>query len=207
MSKNYLIITAAHLNSDRNSEYENCLKSILKFSSFFNKIFLLECVSKNIEELEYLEKYDVEIIISDFDNSNPNYGISEFLHIDGFLKKSHEIKEEDNIVKLTGRYILKTDSFLKKIPFDKNILAKLDGDIWDNITGNNNRGVHTFYIIFKKNVISNFISYIINNNLINSRDPIEWILKDYMSINNETFYDGELGVETNFSSTGWRIIT
>jgi hypothetical protein len=86
-------------------------------------------------------------------------------------------------------------------------LAKLDGDIWDNITGNRNRGVHTFYIIFKKNVISNFISYIINNNLMNSKNPIEWILKDYMSINNETFYDGELGVETNFSSNGWKILT
>ena len=207
MSKSYLIITAAHLNSDRNSEYESSLKSVSQFSSFFNKIFLLECVSKNIEDLEYLKKYGVEIIISDSDNSNPNCGINEFLHIDSFLKINNEIKEQDNIVKLTGRYLLKTDSVLKKIPFDRNILAKLDGDIWDNITGNRNRGVHTFYIIFKKNVISNFISYIINNNLMNSKNPIEWILKDYMSINNETFYDGELGVETNFSSNGWKILT
>jgi hypothetical protein len=207
MFKNYLIITAAHSNSDRNSEYESSLKSILEFSSFFNKIFLLECVSKNIEDLEYLRKYGIEIIISDFDNSKSNYGINEFLHIDSFLKNNNEINNEDNIIKLTGRYLIKNDNALKKIPFAKNILAKLDGDIWDNITGNRNRGVHTFYIIFKKNVISDFISYIINNNLINSMDPIEWILKDYMSITNESFYDGELGVETNFSSNGWRILT
>lgn len=207
MSKSYLIITAAHLNSDRNSEYERSLKSIFQFSSFFDKIFLLECVSKKIEDLEYLKNYGVEIIISDFDNSNTNYGINEFLHIDCFLKNNIEIAEEDNIVKITGRYLLKTDSILKKIPFNGNILAKLDGDIWDNITGNRNRGVHTFYIIFKKNFISNFISYIIDKNLINSIDPIEWMLKDYMSINNEAFYEGELGVETNFSGNGLKVIT
>lgn len=206
MLKNYVIITSAHSNSDRNYEYESSLISILNFSDFFDKIILLECVSKNIDDLEYLKKYGIEIVISDFENSNQNYGINEFLHIDGFLKKNHEIKAEDNIIKITGRYHLKNDILLKKIPFESNIVAKLDGDIWDIFTGNNNRGVHTFYIIFKKIYISGFISYITNNN-INSMDPIEWMLKDYMSMNNEKFYDGELGIETNFSINGWKILT
>jgi effector-binding domain-containing protein len=207
MFNKYLIITTAHINIERNIEYEKSLKSILEFSNIFDKIFLLECFSKNMNDLEYLKKFNIEIVISDFDNSKPNYGINEFIHIDNFLKKTDYINNDDYIVKITGRYILKTNNFLKQIPFNGNILAKLDGDIWDSFTGNNNRGVHTFYIIFKKEIIHNFISYIENNNLTYTMDPVEWIIKDYMLINNESFYNGELGIETNFSSNGWKIIT
>jgi len=51
MSKKYLIITSAHLDSSRNEDYENSIKATIPFSENFDKIFLLECVSKNIDDL------------------------------------------------------------------------------------------------------------------------------------------------------------
>jgi hypothetical protein len=209
MIKNYLIITSAHLDSSRNKDYENSIKSCILFSKKFDKIFLLECVSKNMDDLEYLKKYDIEIVISDLVNSYENYGINEFLHINQFLKKQTHIKNDDTIVKLTGRYIIKNDNLLKRIPLNsERILAKLDGDIWDKHTGNNNNGVHTFYFVFKKIEMSKFILHLFDSKIVESSRHIEWILKDYMSlIENSEFYDGEMGVETNFRCNGWRILT
>jgi len=210
MNKKYLIITAAHLDSSRNEDYENSIKSIMSFYQKFDRIFLLECVSKKMDELEYLNKYPIEIVISDFQNHYENYGINEFLHINLFLKKQTYIKEDDTIVKITGRYLMKNDNLLKRIPLNnERILAKLDGDIWDKYTGNNNFGVHTFYFAFKKIEMSHFISYLFKTKLIESTKNIEWILKDYIisNIENSSFYDGEMGVETNFKCNGLKVIT
>lgn len=209
MSKSYLIITAAHLDSSRNKDYENSIISAISFSENFDKIFLLECVSKNIDELEYIKRYNVEVVISEFENNYENYGINEFMHIDSFLSKNPYIKEDDTILKLTGRYIIKNDNLIKKIPLKKeSILAKLDGDIWDKYTGNNNIGVHTFYFAFKRIEMSNFISYLVKKNLMESNIHIEWILKDYIStIESSALYDGEMGVETNFKCNGLKVIT
>lgn len=209
MSKKYLVITAAHLDSNRNGDYEKSIKSVMSFSENFDKIFLLECVSKNIDEMEYLKRYNIEIIISDLENYYKNYGINEFLHIDFFLKKQTYIKEDDTILKLTGRYLIKNENLIKRLPLkNERILAKLDGDIWDKHTGNNNIGVHTFYFAFKKIEMSHFISYLIKTKLIESTKHIEWILKYYIStIEPSGFYDGEMGVETNFKCNGLKVIT
>jgi|688.fasta_scaffold407751_2 hypothetical protein len=209
MNKKYLIITAAHLDSNRNEDYENSIKSIMSFYQKFDRIFLLECVSKKMDELEYLNKYPIEIVISDFQNHYENYGINEFLHINLFLKKQTYIKEDDTIVKITGRYLMKNDNLIKRMPLNnERILAKLDGDIWDKYTGNNNIGVHTFYFAFKKIEMSHFISYLFKTKLIESTKHIEWILKDYItSMENSSFYEGEMGVETNFKCNGLKVIT
>lgn len=210
MSKKYLIITAAHLvDSNRNEEYENSIRSVITFSKNFDKIFLLECVSKKIEELEYLKKYDIELAISELENRHQNYGINEFLHIEHFLKTQTYIEEDDTILKLTGRYLIKNDNLIKRIPLNKErILAKLDGDIWDKYTGNNNIGVHTFYFAFKKIEMINFISHLKKTGLIEENRHIEWSLKDYISsIEPSGFYTGEMGVETNFKCNGLRVIT
>lgn len=209
MSKKYLIITSAHLDSSRNEDYEKSIKSIIPFSKNFDKIFLLECVSKNIDDLEYLSKYNIEIIISGSENYYKNYGVNEFLHIDSFLKTQTYIKEDDTILKLTGRYLIKNENLIKRLPLiNERILTKLDGDIWDKYTGNNNIGVHTFYFAFKKVEMSYFISHLIKTNMIESMTHIEWMLKDYIStMESYTFYDGEMGVETNFRCNGLKVIT
>lgn len=207
MNKKILIITSAHINSDRNKDYIESLESIMDYSNFFDRIFILECFSKKMSDLEYLKKFNIEIVLSEFDNSNKNYGINEFLHIKSFIENNKEIGIDDYIFKITGRYKINGDYLLNAIPFNGNILAKLDGDIWDKLTGNKNRGVHTFYFLFKKNFIKDFIQYINDNNLINSKDPVEWIVKDYMLEKDENFYNGLLGVETNFSGNGWKILT
>lgn len=217
VSKSYLIITAAHMDSSRNEDYEKSVRSILPFSKKFENIFLLECFSKNMEDLEYLRKYNIEIVISDLDNYYESYGINEFLHINNFLNQKRFISDHDTILKLTGRYLVKNNNLIKMLPLNrKRILAKLDGDIWDRFTGNNNNGVHTFYFAFKKIEMSYFIIHLLQQKLLNppSKDfkyHIEWVLKDYISIieskSEYKFYSGELGVETNFKSNGWKVLT
>jgi hypothetical protein len=209
------------MDSSRNEDYEKSVRSILPFSKKFENIFLLECFSKNMEELEYLRKYNIEIVISDLDNYYESYGINEFLHINNFLNQKRFISGHDTILKLTGRYLVKNNNLIKMLPLSrKRILAKLDGDIWDRFTGNNNNGVHTFYFAFKKIEMSYFIIHLLQEKLLNPPSKhfkyhIEWLLKDYISIieskseseSESKFYSGELGVETNFKSNGWKVLT
>jgi hypothetical protein len=198
---NYLIITSAHSDNSRNLDYKNSLNDTLKFKHYFDKIYILECVSKNIYDLDYLKSDDVEIIISEFDNSYVgNYGINEFTHINTFISNS-KITDDDYIIKLTGRYTITNDKLLSLIPTKYDVIAKYDGDVWDSITGNNNKGVHTFYFIFKKFIMNDFIKYLHDTNNINKTTHIEWLFKNYIETqNNSLFYSGEMGVFTNFKN-------
>ena len=74
----------------------------------------------------------------------------------------------------------------------------------------------SFYFAFKKIEMSYFIIHLLQQKLLNppSKDfkyHIEWVLKDYISIieskSEYKFYSGELGVETNFKSNGWKVLS
>ena len=205
---NYLLITSAHKNEDlerRKVDYLESLKTILPFKDLFDKIYILECLS-NID-LSYLKIDDkIEIHYSDSENFYVNYGLNELIHINNFLQKNNEVSGDDTVVKITGRYFLSNDEFLKQLPTSYDIIAKNDGDIW----GNNSRGVHTFYMIFKKSVFNQLVSGI---NLVRDVNHlktycVEWLVKEYMNINtNSHFYNGKMGIITNFSLNGLQVLT
>lgn len=205
---NYLIITSAHKKEDleiRKKDYLESITKILSYKEIFDKIFILECLAK--DGLEYLKLDDkIEVHYSESENFYKNYGLNELLHINNFLQKNDYIKNDDNIVKITGRYLLVNDNFLKQIPTDYDIIAKNDGDIW----GNNSRGVHTFYLIFKKNVFKELIDNIDFTNDVSFMETycVEWLVKEYMLKNNNShFYEGKMGIITNFSLNNLKVLT
>lgn len=205
---NYLIVTSAHKEEGlekRKNEYLDSINKIILYKDFFDKIFILECLSK--EDLSYLKLDDkIEIHYSEYENFYKNYGLNELLHINHFLQKNEFIKNDDNIVKITGRYILVDGNFLKQLPTNYDIIAKNDGDIW----GNNSRGVHTFYLIFKKKFFKELIDSV---NLIKDASfmetyCVEWLVKEYMLKNNNShFYEGKMGIITNFSLNNLKVLT
>jgi hypothetical protein len=205
---NYLIITCAHkdYSSDqRKKDYLESIERAILYKNFFDKIFILECLLK--DGLDYLKIDEkIEIFYSEGENFYKNYGLNELLHINLFLQKNNFIKNEDNIVKITGRYFLVENYFLKLLPTDYDIIAKKDNDIW----GENSMGVHTFYLIFKKN----FFKYLVDNiNLV--RDPSfmetycieEFIKKCMLKSSNCHFYEGQMGIITNFSLNNLKALT
>lgn len=205
---NYLIITCAHKDSSSNQRKKDYIESIERavlYKDFFDKIFILECLLK--DGLDYLKIDEkIEIFYSEGENFYKNYGLNELLHINLFLQKNSFIKNEDNIVKITGRYFLVENYFLKLIPTDYDIIAKKDNDIW----GENSMGVHTFYLIFKKN----FFKYLVDNiNLVRDSSFMEtycieeFIKKCMLKSGNCHFYEGQMGIITNFSLNNLKTLT
>lgn len=92
-------------------------------------------------------------------------------HIHDFLKNS-QIKDDDLIIKITGRYLIENINILD---INSDFIAKYDGDIYKY-----DKGVHTFYFGFKKKLFNEFIDFL--KSAINKNDNlcIEWLVKDFM---------------------------
>ena len=210
--KNYLLITTAHKKQDfhtRRRDYLGSLKQVLNYKHIFDKIFILECLAS--DGLDYL-KIDpkVDIVYSERSNMYINYGLNELLHIERFLELADNIHDDDAIVKMTGRYFIQNDNFLKMLPLNYDIIAKKDNDVWGGDIGGDSKGVHTFYMIFRKKIIKELVT---NIKFEEKRDflkdyCVEWLVKEYMSKNSKSFfYEKIMGIITNFSLNKARILT
>lgn len=210
--KNYLLITTAHKKQDyytRRRDYLGSLKQVLNYKHFFDKIFILECLAS--DGLDYL-KIDpkVNVVYSERSNMYINYGLNELLHIERFLELADDIHDDDAIVKMTGRYFIQNDNFLKMLPLNYDIIAKKDNDIWGGDIGGDSKGVHTFYMIFRKKIIKEIVT---NIKFEEKRDflkdyCVEWLIKEYMSKNCKSFfYEKIMGIITNFNLNKARILT
>ena len=202
MPKRFLIITSAHINKNKDVRREDYIKSVesfIRYGEYFDRVFVLECIET--EGVEYLKLDDkVEVVYSRLGNFYHNKGINEILHIRDFLKRREDIDMDDVVVKATGRYELESDDFLKNLDMDYDIIAKDESDIWKN-HGGVTRGVHTFYIAYKKRTVFDIVDFIDieMNPLFSVRYNIEWYILDYMKKNkNCLLYKGRMGIITNF---------
>jgi len=205
---NYLIITSAHKpeqSETRKHDYIESVGKVIPYKNIFDKIFILECLSK--DNLDYLKLDDkIEIHYSESENFYKNYGLNELIHINSFLQKNDYITDDDNIVKITGRYNIVNDNFLKQLPTNYDIIAKNDNDIWHD----KGKGVHSFYLIFRKNFFNSLVNSIGFTDDVSfmQTHPVEWVVKEYMLKNSNTyFYEGEMGIITNFSINSTKVLT
>ena len=195
----HLIITTAIIPEDkclsqlgysyeqRMLDYKNSFEYALKFKNKFDSITIVETVSK--EKVVELEESGINVYYSKFDNSFVNKGLNEMFHIYDFLQNS-SINENDLIIKITGRYLIKNDNILN---VRSDFIAKYDGDIY---TGD--RGVHTFFFGFKKMLFTEFIKLLDVRNNNYDTTCIEWLMKDFILSKNLPILDKSyiLGVIT-----------
>ena len=115
-SKIYIIITTSLIDDyykEREIQYINGINSVLKIAKNKYKIIIVE---NNGRRKTFLDKFGVEV---NYTNNNKqsikNKGIKEILDILNCIDKYH-IKDNDFVVKITGRYILDNNSnFFQKL--------------------------------------------------------------------------------------------
>jgi hypothetical protein len=177
---NHLIITAAIVPEEkcfsqlgysyqqRMMDYRKSFEYALRLKDKFDSMTIVAFPNERVSELE---NSGIKVYYSNFDNSFVNKGLNEMYHIYDFLKNS-DIKNEDMIIKISGRYLIENDTILN---IDRDFIAKYDGDIYPG-----NRGVHTFILGFKKGLFLEFFNSLdVENNNYDSV-CIEWLVKDFM---------------------------
>jgi hypothetical protein len=96
------------------------------------------------------------------------------------------------------------------LPLNYDIIAKKDSDIWGGDILGESKGVHTFYMIFRKKIIKELVK-----NIRFEEKPdflkdycVEWLVKEYMIKNSRSFfYEENMGIITNFSLNKARLLT
>lgn len=212
MIKKHLIITTAHFTEEesknngfpyleRIKEYTDSFNKVKNISSNFDSITLLETKSK--DKLDYLEDSKFDICYSSKPNLFYNKGLNEIFHLENFLQNNNLIKNQDIIIKISGRYKIENINLLKYIDYDCS--AKNDLDIYDS-----GMGVHTFYFLFKRYFFHDFYKYVnldFNNFFYKQSTCIEWELKNFMLKNKKCYiipYEEKIGVTTCiFSGKEW----
>src|SRR5690606_12080448 len=122
-------------------------------------------------------------------NVFPEKGLNELQHLKQHIQQL-DLKEEDVIIKLTGRYLLENGLFLYKvkelISEGINSIFKLDDDIYEG------KGYHTFLYATKVDIFLKMVesfSFIQEN-----REPIEWGVKRFLHGRNNNYLIDWLGV-------------
>lgn len=170
----HLIITAANIKenySERKLQYIESIEQALQYKHYFDNYSILECNSK-FEE--YLENYNLHY--SGIDNVYPEKGLNELQHLKTHILQMG-LKQEDFVVKLTGRYLLEEGLFLDKVQTliskgETDSIFKLDNDVYEG------KGYHTFlYAINVGTFLQMFDSFSFKPE---NRTPIEWGVKDFL---------------------------
>lgn len=193
----HLIVTAANIQENyniRKALYIKSIESVMKYDYLFNSYTILECASPKVD---YLEGYNIHY--SKVQNVFPEKGLNEMQHLKAFIEQSG-LKENDTIIKLTGRYLLEDNSFFNKVKLlieDYDSIFKDDSDVYEG------RGYHTFLYCMKK---SRFLDTI--NSLHFSKDnmdPIEWGVKDFLKEKTRNYEIARLGVIAYQGAAGEKV--
>jgi len=193
----HLIITAANISENYNARkdlYIQSIESALKYSYLFDSYTILECASK---QEAYLDKYNVHY--SKVQNIYPEKGLNEMQHLKSFIEQA-DFRDNDAIIKLSGRYLLEDNSFFNKV---KILIERFDSIFKDDSDIYVGRGYHTFLYCMKK---SRFLDTI--NSLNFSKDnmnPIEWGVKDFLSTKEKNYEIARLGIVAHQGATGEKV--
>lgn len=183
----HLIITTANIKEhylDRKEQYLRSIEGALKFDYLYDNYTVLECISK---QEDYLSAYNVHY--SQVKNQYKEKGLNEMQHLKAFIEGA-AFKDDDVIIKFTGRYLFEDNSFLNKVKLlmdDYDSIFKDDGDIYKGL------GYHTFLYAMKK---YRFLETIDSLNFSNTNmDPIEWGVKDFLKNKDRNYILSRLGVK------------
>jgi hypothetical protein len=182
----------------RRAHYLESVERIVSYGSFFEKIYLVECVGGRLPR--YLANSPGclhGVSRNSLDCSNK--GIQEFVNIANFLEKT-TLDDEDLVLKITGRYLLNRADFLefcRTSPADA--VVKRDSDIW----GEKGKGVHTFLFAARKRVIVGFSKWLLEGERFRAFGtiPVEWFFYDYLvnSAWDITLYPDKLHVTARYA--------
>ena len=183
----HLIITTANIKENYNSRKELYISSIeqtMKYKYLFDTCTILECASS---KEDYLLPYNVSY--SKVPNLYPEKGLNEMQHLKAFLEHS-PFGSTDNIIKLTGKYLLEDSTFFNKVKLlseDYDSIFKDDSDIYQGL------GYHTFLYCMKKYRFLDTINSL--NFSKENNDPIEWGVKAFLQDKNRHYLLNRLGVK------------
>lgn len=185
--KFFFIVTTSLINDNfeiRKNEYINAINKLIlelnKYSEFDKEIIIVENNgNRNTflnEEFENLN--NVKIIYTNNNNFDVNKGIKELLDIK-YICDNVNINDDDFIIKLTGRYIIKENSYFTKKLFNKctlydcfiktgSIMSRNEKDIQDNFD------CYTGLFAIKYKFIKNEINHYLSN--YKNHEWIEWII-------------------------------
>tara|TARA_Y100000589_G_C26987533_1_gene561217 strand:- start:3 stop:638 length:636 start_codon:yes stop_codon:yes gene_type:complete len=127
----YFIVTTCILNKDvrpqkpsrRKKQYINGIKRIIEIKKEFenSKIIIVENNGERDTFLNKLTKSEIYYTNNNIEIDSMNKGIKEIKDIHDCIKK-YNIKDNDFIVKITGRYVIAEESeFFKKLKNIENI--------------------------------------------------------------------------------------
>ena len=184
---------------ERVVQYIESINRILSYKHYFNEIYLMECIAEKIPSYLAAIPQCKTVIANNSLHNCSNKGIHEFVNIANFLNAS-DIRNDELIVKITGRYILRAEDFLKASRKSlANALVKKDSDVW----GDKGRGVHTCLFSARKRTIIDFSDWIKHADRYkkHSKEPVEWIFMKYLQSENiETeWYSDKLHLTANYA--------
>lgn len=185
--KFFFIVTTSLINDNfeiRKNEYMNAINKLIlelnKYSEIDKEIIIVENNGKRNtflnEEFENLN--NIKIIYTNNNNFDVNKGIKELLDIK-YIFDNVKINDDDFIIKLTGRYIIKENSYFIKKIFNKytlydcfiktgSIMSRNEKDIQDNFD------CYTGLFAIKYEFIKNEINQYLSN--YKNHEWIEWII-------------------------------
>jgi len=195
--RNPVIRTIFKNRKNREADYLESVDKILQFKRFFERIYLLECLSRKFPE--YLKSGGCAWRVSRNSLDCANKGIQEFVNIANFLEQS-DTDDAQLIVKITGRYLINRENFLLFCSCaSAEAIVRRDSDIW----GDRGKGVHTFLFAARKRLLVRFGKWLIEGNRFKTFGtiPVEWIFHDYL-VNSGcdiTLYPDKLHVSARYA--------
>lgn len=165
----------------RISQYKESIASVLKFSSLFDSIVVLECLKSRVPI--YLKRgQGYKTAVSRNVLQSKNKGVQEFVNIGNYLLSSN-VDGDELVLKLTGRYVLDGNFFPKLCAAtDADVIAKEDRELW----GERGKGFHTFLFAAKARVLVQFRDWLMDNAALASLgdNPVEWCFKEFVEQRN-----------------------
>jgi len=213
MEKNrnvHLIITTANISKNicnkiygsgysyekRINDYKKSFEIVSSLRKYFTTITILETCSK--EKIDYLYDYNFIVYYSNQNNYFVNKGLNEMNHINNYLCDNSFIKDDDIVIKLSGRYFI-TNTNILNFTNKYNIIVKDDRDIYTS-----GLGVHTFYFAITKKLFFDFYKFIdlkFDDIDYKKNIAIEWEMKKFFeSLNDEKYMilpQEKIGIITN----------
>ena len=172
-----ILFTSALINDfyeQRKKEYEKSINSLFSMG-YKENIEILECVYKE-KEKTFLDNFTNNVFYSRKNYTFSNKGVNEILNIKNFLQNKKNSSEE-KILKLTGRYILQNDFFIKKCELNEyDVILKRDS----------HNQVFFGCVCARKKVFDNFIESIDWQFVENNSICIEKIFSDFLKEKNYT---------------------
>ena len=191
-----LIITSANIQKDFENRRNDYIESYSiinhKYRTYFSSIVLLESVE--LMQYQYDFNFDKYIL---YGNKFFNKGMNEFDMINTYFKSNNNIDDQEQFVKLTGRYhiidpkLLDSDvagqyDFVGKSSYDmyiKNEIVDADSELFPEIQPEQESGIHTFYYMMKVGKLKEFYNHSINLDIIEEYYPMENEIKKYINEN------------------------